>query len=256
MTKRSTFWLFLVLLFFIILAFFAWKKFYPTASRLHPKKGDVVESIYGLGVVTANNVFHLRTGVPLTVQKLHVLEGDLVKPGQPLIQLDDYTTMSPIGGTVTNVAYKMGELVSPLVSAITVTNLDHLYLEVSLEQQSVMRIKTNQDVVVSFENLRNKKYDGKVRSIFPRDNQFIIRIELKKWPEGILPGMTADIAILVGKKENVLLIPIKTIVAGHVIRWRDGKKKRVPVELGIIDGEWAEVISENLLETDELVSRK
>ena len=228
----------------------------PAQARVRPKKGDVIESIYGLGIVTADVVFHLRTGVPLTVQKLHVQEGDLIKSNQPLVQLDEHTMRSPIAGTVTNVTYKMGELVSPLVSALTVTNMERLYLEVSLEQQSVMRVRTSQEVTVSFESLRNNKYSGIVHSIFPRDNQFIVRIELKKWPEGVLPGMTADAAILVGKKANALLIPLKTIVAGHVTRWREGKKKRVPVELGIVDGEWAEVVSENILETDELVSRK
>jgi hypothetical protein len=125
-----------------------------------------------------------------------------------------------------------------------------------LEQQSILRIKKDQDVFISFESLRNEKYQGQVYSIYPRDNQFIVRIELKNWPTGVLPGMTADVAILVGKKNNVLLLPLRSIVAGQVIRIRNGKKEKIPIKLGVIDGEWGEVTSENILSDDELLTRK
>ncbi len=256
MIKKRFLWPFLIFVLIVVASFYTWKKIDNSQRTVQPIRGDIIESIYGLGVVTGDEIFHLRTGVPLTVQKLYVKEGDFVRSRQALMQLDDHTMRSPIEGTVTNVTYKLGEIVSPLINALTVTNMDRLYLEVNLEQQSVMRVRTSQEVVISFESLRNVKYSGLVKSIFPRDSQFIIRIELQKWPEGVLLGMTADTAILVGKKKNTLLIPLKTIVAGHVTRYRDGKKQRIPVELGIVDGEWAEVVSDNLLETDQLVVRK
>ena len=225
-------------------------------EKVTPKRGNVVESIYGLGTVTADKVFRVRTGMTLAVQKLFVREGDLVKPGAPLIRLESTMMRSPIEGTVTAVAYKDGELVAPQLPIVTVTNLDQLYLEVSLEQQSILRVKKDQPVSVSFESLRNEKWEGVVASVYPRDNQFIVRIALATWPHGVLPGMTADVAILVGQKTNVLLIPIKSIVAGKVTRIRNGKKETLPIKLGVIDGEWGEVVSENISESDELVMRK
>lgn len=62
--------------------------------------------------------------------------------------------------------------------------------------------------------------------MYPRESQFIVRIELSSWPLGVLPGMTADVAILVGKKENVLMIPMRSLVAGQVVRVRAGKKRK------------------------------
>jgi multidrug efflux pump subunit AcrA (membrane-fusion protein) len=171
--------------------------------------------------------------------------------------LQDYENLlEQINGTVTSISYKDGELVAPQAEVVTVTNLEHLFLEVSLEQQSILRVKKDQPVYISFESLRNEKCEGLVTSVYPRENQFIVRIELKKWPLGVLPGMTADVAILVGKKSNALLIPINSIFAGQVTRIRHNKKERVPVKLGIIDGEWGEVVSDNILETDELIIRK
>lgn len=225
-------------------------------EKIRPKRGDVVESIYGLGTVSADQSFNIRVGIAIMVNKLFVREGEIVKKGQPLIQIDGNTFRSPISGTVTKVAYKEGELVAPQVSIMTITNLDHLYLEVSLEQQSILRIKQDQQVVVSFETLRSEKHAGKVKTVYPRDNQFIVRIELKQWPEGVLPGMTADAAIIVGKKSDVLLIPINSISSGKITRARNGIKEKISVRLGVIDNEWAEVISDNISETDELLIRK
>ncbi len=229
---------------------------FKTQDRIKPRVGDVIESIYGLGTVTANKVFHLRGGITLTVKKVFVKEGDTVAPGEPLIQMDESVMRSPIDGTVTSVVYKVGELASPQVDAVTVTNLKSLYLEVSLEQQSILRVKKDQKVLVSFESLRNEKCEGVVSSVYPRENQFIVRIEIDTWPAGVLPGMTGDVAILVGKKTDVLLIPLRSVVAGQVIRIRDGKKEKVPIKLGTIDGEWGEVISDNISQNDELLTRK
>lgn len=227
-----------------------------TQEKIRPKVGDVVESIYGLGTVTADKIYNLRTGTMLTVQKVFAREGDLVRVGDPLLNLDGNVMKSPIVGTVTAVTYKEGELVTPQVTALTVTNLDQLFLEVSLEQQSILRVKKAQKVFVSFESLRNEKYEGVVTSVYPRGSQFVVRIEIEKWPAGVLPGMTADVAILVGMKTNVLLIPLRSLVAGQVTRLRSNQKSRVPVKLGIVDGEWGEVVSDNIAATDELIIRR
>lgn len=237
------------------LVVFYLNKSFNVKEQISPKLGNVVESIYGLGTVTADNIFRVRTGISLSVHKLYVSEGDSVNKGDPLVQLEGNIMRSPIAGTVTAVSYKNGELVTPQVAIVTVTNLAKLFLEVSLEQQSVLRVKKGQQVSVSFESLRSEKCEGTVSSIYPRDNQFIVRIELKSWPSGVLPGMTADVAIIVGKKTNVLLIPIRSIVAGQMTRVRNRKKEVIPVKLGVTDGEWVEIVSDNLREDDFIIIR-
>lgn len=240
----------------VLIAGFLIFKYYNAKESIKPKIGNVVESIYGLGTVTPDQIFHFRSGVALEVRKLFVREGDLVKPNDPLVEFDGIVMRSKMYGTVTAVAFKEGELAPPQVPILTITNLEHLYIEVSLEQQSVLRVKRDQPVRVSFETLRNESCEGVVKSVYPRNSQFIVRIEIKDWPRGVLPGMTADVAIVVGEKKNILLIPIRSILAGKVTRLRNNKKEVVPVRLGVIDGEWGEVTSENIHIDDELVTRK
>jgi multidrug efflux pump subunit AcrA (membrane-fusion protein) len=250
--KKMTVWVLAGSLIAVLTLFFVLR---PRGSSflMKPRLGPVVESIYGLGTVTADQIFHVRGGLTLSIKKLFVKEGDAIRKGDPLVQLDESVIRSPIDGTVTEVAFKEGEVVPSQIPVVTVVNLQKLYLEVSLEQQSVLRIKPNQTSLISFESLRNIKSTGVVRSIFPKSNQFIVRIELQDWPVGVLPGMTADVAILVGEKKDALLIPLKSVSSGRVIRVKDGKRDKVPVQLGVVDGEWAEVTSNNLDLNDEIL---
>jgi multidrug efflux pump subunit AcrA (membrane-fusion protein) len=248
-------WISVVILAAIVAAGITYWKRTSGIAKIAPREGEVVEAIYGLGTVLSDKVYHLRGGLPLQLRKLLTHEGASVKPGDALAQLDDRIFPSPIAGTVTALPFKDGELVPPQTSIVTVTNLEALFLEVSLEQQSVLRVKKDQRATISFESLRNEKVEGRVSNVYPRDSQFIVRINIEKWPQGVLPGMTADVAIEVGKKAGALLIPVKSVVAGMVTRIRDGKREKVPVKLGVIDGEWAEVISENLTPQDFVLFR-
>ncbi len=223
--------------------------------EISPRVGEVVEAIYGLGTVVSDRVYNVRSGLTLQIRKIMVSEGDIVKPGDVLLQLDQNSFRSPISGTVTHIAFREGEIIPPQVPIISVTNLEALYLEVSLEQQSVLRVKSGQKVAVSFESLRNEKVEGKVTRVYPRDSQFIVRIEIGKWPDGVLSGMTADVAIEVGRKADALLVPVRALVAGQITRVRAGKQERVPVRLGVVDGEWAEVLGENLKKDDQVMVR-
>ncbi len=256
LSKSKKIWIWILGITFLSIGSFLIFSSYRVQKKVKPKRGDIVESIYGLGIVNSDKIFHVRAGIALAVKNLYVREGDQVKSGSPLVKLDESIMRSPIDGTVTAISFKDGELVTPQISIITVTNLKSLFLEVSLEQQLILRVKKNQMVFISFESLRSEKIEGVISSVYPRDNQFLVRIDLKTWPNGVIPGMAADVAIVVGKKYNVLLIPINTIVAGQVTRIRNNKKERVPINLGILNGEWGEVISDNILENDELLTRK
>lgn len=238
------------------LGYFAFTKIYRPDSTIHPRRGEIVETIYGLGTITPASTYQVRAGITLSVTKLYVKEGDVIRKGDPLIQLDDNLSRSPIDGTVTNVSYMEGEIVAPQARVLTVTNLKNLYLEVSLEQQSILRVKRNQSVLASFESLRQEKYKGRVQSIFPRDSQFIVHIDLTEWPPGALPGVTADVAIIVDEKKDALLIPIDSLKGGMVKRRRGAVMERVPVKLGSIADGWGEVTSGDIQENDEIILGK
>jgi membrane fusion protein, macrolide-specific efflux system len=228
-----------------------------SGSRIQPRIGPIVEAVYGLGTVIAPQTYQVKTAVNQSIKEIFVSEGDEVKSGTRLIQFDDSGLVrAPFAGTITSVLLKKGELLFPSTPAIELVNLGSLYIEVSLEQQTVLRVKKDQEVAISFESIRGDKIKGRVQSVFPRDSQFIVRIGLPEFPKGILPGMTADAAIEIGRKEQALSIPVRSISGGKVTLIRDGKKLKETIKLGVVDGQWAEVVSSNILPTDEIIVRK
>lgn len=234
--------------------FLAWRMRKPETVK--PKRGPVVVAVYALGTVTSENIFNFKAGVTAQISQSYVREGDTVQKGQQLLALDSGAVVTaPFSGTITRVAFQRGEIVMPGILVLTLMDLDHKYISVSLDQESAVRVKAAQPVQVSFESDRSKVYQGRVERLYPQAGQFLARIKADL-PRDILPDMTADLAIETDKKENCLLVPSRTILDSHVLRVRDGRRQKVKVETGAADGEWIEITNDAVTDTDELVLQR
>lgn len=222
------------------------------------KKGSVIEAVYGIGTVTANKSFSFKSGVASTVRTLFVREGDPVKKAQSLVDLDGTEIIrAPFDGTVTFLPVKLGETVFPQSNVVTVTDLRDRYLSVNLEQRGAVRVKQGLKARISFDSLRDQKCEGKIESIYSNDSNFLVRIRVEQLPPQILPGMTADVAIAITEKQNVLLVPVATLEGDKVHRKSGSNKtEEVTVKTGIVDGAFAEVLTSDLNEGDVLMIRK
>lgn len=217
------------------------------------RQGEITEAIYGLGTVEPKQKFSFKVGVPKNVRKVFVAEGDVVRKGQNLLSFDDgISVTSLIDGTVTNLPYKIGENVFTDQPVVTVENLRDLYLEARLDQQGALRVKKGMVAKISFENLRQQVFEGKIDSLYPSQGLFVARILVDALPEEILPGMTADVAIQVATKKDVLLVPIMALNNGQVVRAGTGGDEKINVKVGIMDNEYAEVLSEGLKAGDRV----
>lgn len=222
-------------------------------TYVQPKKGSIVEAIYGMGTVKTDSKFEVKLGIMAKVEELYVKEGMPAKKDQKLVKIDNGVTFrSPIDGVVTYVGFQQNETALPQVPILKVEDIGERYLEISLEQQGALRVKEGQIADVLFESLRGEKYQGIVRAIYPRQGEFIVHVDVKELSKNILPGMTADIAIKVGEIENALLVPVSSIDNGKIVRKRNDKKSKIEVKVGKVDGSWAEILSDNLT-VDDLV---
>lgn len=236
-------------LFFIFFLICSCKK-----QVITPTYGEIVEAVYGLGTVKSEENFAAKVAVTSSVIEFYVSEGQDIKKGQKLLKTDQGAIIySPFNGRVTDIPFSIKENIFPQTTILSVVNLKKLYLTVSLEQQAIMRIRPGLNAEVSFEFFRNKKLPGKISSIFTAADQFIAKVELNEWPAGVLPGMTADVAIEVARKKDALLVPFSSIVNGNIIIKRDGKKMKLPVQVGLADLENAEIISPQLKPEDEII---
>ena len=104
--------------------------------------------------------------------------------------------------------------------------------------------------------LRKNTFVGVVRSVLPRDQDFLVQVDVEKLPKNILPGMSADLSIEIGQKENAITIPSKAISNGYITLLKNKKVIKTKVEMGISDVENIEIISPILVESDEIVIPK
>jgi membrane fusion protein, macrolide-specific efflux system len=230
------------------------RTFSSYSNRVSPKVGPMVEAVYGIGTVTARHTYQLKLGVTDTLRKLYVAEGSSVKKGDLLVAFaDGQGSRAPFAGLVTSLPYQEGETVFPQLPVLTLTDMTNPYVVVSLEQSAALRVKANQTASLSFETLRDQKLAGKVTSIYPKDGQFYVNIEVPEIPSEVLVGMTADVAIKVAEKENVLQIPLSAVNQGKVQVLRNGISKSLVVKLGATDGMWVEVADNSLTSGDTLL---
>ncbi|MFN8370653.1 MAG: HlyD family efflux transporter periplasmic adaptor subunit [Bacteriovoracaceae bacterium] len=220
----------------------------------NPKIGEIVEAIYGLGSVESESVFIAKSAISTSVKEFYVREGNDVVKGQKLFMLDEGAIIkAPFDGRITEILVSVKENLFPQSVILTLINLKQLFLSVTLEQQGAMRIKKNIKAEISFEFFRNTKIIGTVETIYPQKNAFVAKVKIEKWPEGVLPGMTADVAFEIDRKKEVVLIPANSITNGNIIFKRDGNKRKLPVKIGLMDSEYVEVIEPKLLTSDEII---
>jgi len=221
-------------------------------------RGDLAESIYGLGTVKANQSYQLKVGITTTILKVFTNEGDVVKAGAPLIKLDEGRSAfkAPFAGTITSLPFKVEETVYPQTPILTLTNLEDRYILISLEQEGALRVRNGQNAKVSFESIRGKVFTGKVTSLYPSENQFLVKIDVPHLPLEILPGMTGDVAIEVAVGRDVTLVPIRAVHSGRVLVREGNKNRKITISLGASDGHFGEVLSDNLKVGDEVVVPK
>lgn len=217
----------------------------------------VVESVYGIGTVTASQSFQLRLAVLLHVRRLYVKEGDFVREGARLLNLDGIDYRAPFSGTVTSLPYKIGENAPAGAPAVAVVDLADRYVLLTLEQRAALRVRRGQSARLSFDGLRESVSEGVVKSVYSNEGAFLVRIDVPDLPPVVLPGMTADVAVSLAAPREALVVPVAAIADGVVRVARDGGRPRpVAVKTGIIDGEMAEIVSGDLREGDRVAILK
>jgi membrane fusion protein, macrolide-specific efflux system len=207
--------------------------------------GKVISSVYGIGTVMAHSTFTLKPGITTTLSKLYVAEGETVKRGARLADLENAASfVAPFDGFITHVAYKTGEAVFSGSEILSMVDLKRRYIKVSLEQQAILQVQKGQRARLSFDSYRETQLEGEVVSVYSSAEQFLVRIEPNMLPARILPGMTADVAIEVAQKDKALLVPVSAVHQQKVTRVLENGKgqEEISIQKGLFDRAFVEVL--------------
>lgn len=221
------------------------------------QRGAIVNAVYGIGTLVADRSLQIKSGITTSVQQFYVKEGEVVKKGQRLLRLEGVGDFrAPFPGVVTNLYPKEGETIFAQTSIMTLTDLTSLYLSVAVEQEGALKVKPGLAVKISFDGMRDRNFDGVVDVVYSSGIDFLAKISVQNLPKEILPGMSADAAIILSVKKDALLIPVAALEGAQARVRRNKNMILVPVQIGLIDGDTAEIIGGEVREGDVAVILK
>lgn len=128
---------------------------------------------------------------------------------------------APISGVVSEVTTQQGETVVAGLNAptfITVVDLSRLQVECYVDETDIGKIKVGQEATFTVDSYPDKVFRAKVRTIYPgaiiKNNVvfYDVVLDILDPYENLLrPEMTAQVTIIAGKKENVLIVPSQAV---------------------------------------------
>jgi len=168
---------------------------------------------------------------------------------------------APVKGTITQVDTKIGQLATATLPVITLQDVDSLHIESDVSEANIAYLKIGQNIDYTFDALGpDKHYAGIILTINPASTVIsgIVNYKIKGSldsqsgdNEDIKPGMTANLTIMVAKKDNTLAIPYSAIINKNKKQYvrliTDAKNKtykEVEIKTGLqADGGLVEILS-------------
>ena len=181
--------------------------------------------------------------------------------------LDSGTMVAPFGGTVVSVGAVVDQLVSSNTVVVTLADLSNLRVRTTVSEIDITKVKIGQLAEITFDALPGRRFWGEVLEV-PLQGQLAQSILTYAVPislEGaagadLRPGMTANTKIVIGRRENAMLIPalaVQQTEDGYLVLKQDAANRSetaTEVQVGLSDGVYVEVL-EGLREGDNILVR-
>ncbi|MCP3871915.1 MAG: efflux RND transporter periplasmic adaptor subunit [Desulfobacteraceae bacterium] len=132
-------------------------------------------------------------------------------------ELGYFKVYASISGMISKISAEAGENVSAGQVILEVHTIDEMEVRAGIPDSYISKVKKNDQVIVSFSPLKNKKFDGKITEVsFNIDSDsttYPVIIQIINPSDAIRPGMPATITFDFGSSNanDVLLIPVHSV---------------------------------------------
>lgn len=183
-------------------------------------------------------------------------------------QIEKNIIRSPIDGRVAKVNANVGEIAAAGVPLVSIISGKQFEIEANITEADIARVKIGDQAQVTFDAYGPElSYQAKVIKIdlgatnLEGVTAYKTTLQFLSEDEKILEGLTANINIETGKKENVLYVPTRNIVSRDGRKFvkivRDEKKgitEEIEVETGLRGSDGRTEIISGLQEGDKIIS--
>jgi HlyD family secretion protein len=194
--------------------------------------------------------------------------------------LDQSHIVAPFNGVITRVDNRAGDQVRSGTSALRLDDLSHLYVDGNVSEIDIHQIRLGQKAVLTFDSIPAwianttdapnqgtttpvTEYPGAVVDVAlvgdqtEQTVQYTVVIEIDQPDALIRPGASAEALIIVNEFQDVLQVPNRALhykgAQRYVFVERLGQPQPVEVDLGVISGDYSEVLAGDLQPGDRVV---
>ncbi len=139
-------------------------------------------------------------------------------------QIAKSSIYAPIDGIISKNDAKIGQTASAGAPLIEIISNSYLQIETLLAQSDVVKVKVGQPAMVIVDALPQEVFEAKVVSIDPSPQSnngapsYKTTLQFTVKNAEFKPGMSANVSIVVAKKNNILAVPARAIIK------KDGKE--------------------------------
>jgi len=145
-----------------------------------------------------------------------------------------------------------GAMLAPNQPLVSILDINSLIAAIDITEKDYPRIKIGQETDIVADVFPSRKFKGKISRIAPRldsaSRKAKVEIEIDNSEKLLKPGMFVRAEITFERKENALVVPITAMTKRDGVRGvfliDEGAAtvRFVPIETGIVNGEYAEVV--------------
>ena len=179
------------------------------------------------------------------------------------LELSYASVKAPISGVVASRSIKAGNFVQINTPILRIVDVSRLEAVLNVPERELATLKAGLPVQLQVDAMPGRTFTGTIDRVAPVVDsgsgtfRVVAAFDGGEQESGLLkPGMFGRVRIVYDQRAEALVVPRLALLDDEgnpaVFQVRDGKVVRVPVELGFLDGQWAE-IRDGLVLGDQVV---
>jgi len=161
------------------------------------------------------------------------------------INLRESTIVSPIDGVITAKHIDEGNLVAQGQRIVSLADIRTVKVLAAVPERYGSRLRQGMPVRITVDAFPDRTFAAEVYSVHPAldEQTHTIRLEIRLQNDELLlrPGMFARVALVLDRKEDVVIVPRDIILGGkidepYVYVVEEGVARKRPVQIGLRDG--------------------
>jgi HlyD family secretion protein len=232
------------------------------AAELAEKELSRVETLHARGIASDQNLDLLRTDRDRTRAGCTAARAAIGQAESRVIaaevQLAFTELRAPFAGTIAEVSTEVGEYITPsppglpIPPVIDLLDPASIFVSAPIDEVDAERILVGQAVRVTVDSRPDQSFPGVVTRVAPyvldilEQNRTVeVEVELDDPQEmkGVLPGTSADVELILERRDDTLRIPASAVAeGGKILILKDGLLEERTIDVGLRNWRFAEVL--------------